>query len=312
MTLKNINHINGLVAAPFTPMKQDGSVNLEVIPELFEIYKKNGITGVFVNGSTGEGLELTTKERMELTEAWSDTVQGEFDLLVHVGHSSLEEAKSLSKQAANCDFVTGISTVGPFYRKPDRVERLVEFCKEVAISAQNIPFYYYHIPILTGINIPMYDFIQVASKEISTFSGIKYSHHDLVDFSRCLHYEDQKYDIIFGNDELLSCGLTLGAKGFIGSTYNLFPSLYHQIIEAFDNGDMSTVQFLQNKAMKFVGIIDKYGYAAAAKQLMKHLGVDCGPARLPLHTNGDSQIKELVERLSNEGFFKYSFQEVSV
>ena len=75
---------------------------------------------------------------------------------------------------------------------------------------------------------------------------------------------------------------------------------------------MSTVQFLQNKAMKFVGIIDKYGYAAAAKQLMKHLGVDCGPARLPLHTNGDSQIKELVERLSNEGFFKYSFQEVSV
>ena len=110
MTLKNINHINGLVAAPFTPMKQDGSVNLEVIPELFEIYKKNGITGVFVNGSTGEGLELTTNERMELTEAWSDTVQGEFDLLVHVGHSSLEEAKSLSKQAANCDFVTGIST----------------------------------------------------------------------------------------------------------------------------------------------------------------------------------------------------------
>ncbi|MFH5884961.1 dihydrodipicolinate synthase family protein [Halalkalibaculum sp. DA3122] len=303
--------IKGLVAAPFTPMNSNGSINVDVIPELFELYKHNNITGVFINGSTGEGLELTVDERKALAEAWDKVVSKDFKLLVHVGHSSLEEAKTLARHAANCSSVAGISTVGPFYRKPDSVERLVDFCREVAAAAPQTPFYYYHIPSLTGVDLPMYEFLERAAEEIPTLAGIKYSHNDFVDYSRCLQYQDGRFDLIFGSDELLSCGLMLGAEGFIGSTYNLFPLLYHQIFKAFSAGDITEVRKLQNRSMNYVRIIDRYGYAAAAKRLMKRLGVNCGPARLPLHTPTEQQMEELEQVLRRQDFFSYALQKVN-
>lgn len=307
-----MNKIKGLIAAPFTPMKQDGSINLAVIPELFERYKHNRITGVFINGSTGEGLELTIQERKELAQAWSETVSGSFKLLVHVGHSSIEEAKTLTRHAAACSSVSGISMVGPFYRKPDTVDRLVDFCREVAAEAKDIPFYYYHIPLLTGVDIPMYNFLERASEQIPNLAGIKFSHNNLVDYSRCLTFCDEQYDMMFGSDELFSCGLTLGAVGFIGSTYNLFPSLYHQIIEAFNGGNLMEVRRLQNKSIEYVHLMDKYGYAATAKRMMKRLGVDCGPARLPLETPTKKQMDDLEASLQSEDFFTYALQKVCI
>ncbi|MDR8390770.1 dihydrodipicolinate synthase family protein [Aliifodinibius sp. S!AR15-10] len=303
--------IKGLVVAPFTPMHKNGRINLTVIPSLHELYKNNKVTGAFINGSTGEGLELTAEERKSLTEAWDDSVSDNFKLLVHVGHSSLEEAKALASHAGNCNSVDGISTVGPFYRKPDSVERLVEFCKEVAAAAPDTPFYYYHIPPLTGVDLPMFDFLELAAEEIPTLAGIKFSHNNFVDFSRCLQYKKGSFDLIFGSDELMSCGLMLGAEGFIGSTYNLFPWLYHQIFEAFDSGNMTEVRRLQNQSMNYVRLIDQFGYAAAAKRLMKRLGVDCGPARLPLHTPTEEQMDELESVLREEDFFSYALRKVN-
>lgn len=299
--------IKGLVAAPFTPMNEDRSINLSFIPKLYERFRKNGVVGVFINGSTSEGLSLTTEERKALTEAWNGVVDNDFKLLAHVGHAGIEDAKNLARHAAKFKSVSGISTVGPFYQKPGSTRELVHFCKEIAIEAPELPFYYYHIPSLTAVDFPMYDFLTLASDAIPTLAGIKFSNHDYVDFSRCLEFQDERFDIMFGNDELLSCGLMLGARGFVGSTYNLFPKLYHKIFKAFEEGNLTKVQRLQRKSMEYVQLINQYGgYNGAAKGVMKLLGVDCGPARLPLKTPLKSQLDELEIRLGEKGFFKYA------
>lgn len=302
--------IKGLVAAPFTPMNEDRSINLSFIPRLYERFRRNGVVGVFINGSTSEGLSLTTDERKALTEAWNGVVDDDFKLLVHVGHAGIEDAKNLARHTAKFKAVSGISTVGPFYQKPDSTKELVEFCREIAAEAPEVPFYYYHIPPITAVDFPMHDFLILASDAIPTLAGIKFSNHDYVDFSRCLEFQDERFDIMFGNDELLSCGLMLGARGFVGSTYNLFPKLYHKIFEAFEEGDLARVQHLQRKSMEYVQLIDQYGgYNGAAKGVMKLLGMDCGPARLPLKTPSNSQLTELEVVLRKKEFFNYAVKE---
>ncbi|MCW9708823.1 dihydrodipicolinate synthase family protein [Fodinibius salsisoli] len=299
--------IKGLVAAPFTPMNENRSINLSLIPKLYERFQQNDVIGVFINGSTSEGLSLTTNERKALTEAWNEVIDDGFKLLVHVGHTSIEDAKNLARHATDLKSVSGISTVGPFYQKPDSTKELVEFCREIATEAPEVPFYYYHIPPITAVNFPMHDFLSLASDEIPTLAGIKFSNHDYVDFSQCLEFQDERFDIMFGNDELLSCGLMLGAHGFVGSTYNLFPELYHKIFEAFEEDNLKRVQHLQRKSMEYVQTIDEYGgYNGAAKGVMKLLGIDCGPARLPLKTPSNGQLDKLEVALRKKGFFKYT------
>src|SRR5699024_2587140 len=159
----------------------------------------------------------------------------------------------------------------------------------------------------------MYDFLTIAADEIPTLAGIKFSQQDFVDFSRCRQFGDERYDLMFGIDELLSCGLMLGAQGFVGSSYNLFPGLYHDIFEAFNDGDIGEVQRLQRKSMEYIRLIDQYdGYNGAAKGVMKLLGIDCGPARLPLQTITDDELTELEKELRQENFFEYAAKSADV
>ncbi|MCC5908704.1 MAG: dihydrodipicolinate synthase family protein [Balneolaceae bacterium] len=300
-----MNKIDGLVVAAFTPMQEDGSINLEMVKPLYKYYRQNGIKGVFLNGSTGEGLSLTYKERLELCEEWSRVVDTDFKLIVHIGSNSLNEAKEFAAHAGK-NGVDGISTIGPFYQKSSTVEILVEICAQVAAQVSDIPFYYYHIPVLTGIDFSMVDFMKHASEKIPTLAGLKFTASDLSEYNLCRVFQNGKYDMLYGNDEMYLAGLATGAKGFIGSTYNLFPGLYQEIREAFENNRMDRARELQVKAIQFVKVLDKYNYNAASKAAMKMIGVDCGASRLPFQTLKDSQISNLRKDLEECGFFDYA------
>src|SRR5699024_11807852 len=101
--------------------------------------------------------------------------------------------------------------------------------------------------------------------------------------------------------------LMLGAQTYVGSPYNLLPGLYHDIFEAFNERDIAEVRRLQRKSMEYIRLIDQYdGYNGAAKGVMKLLGIDCGPARLPLQTITDDELGELENELREKDFFEYA------
>ncbi|HIE72482.1 MAG TPA: N-acetylneuraminate lyase, partial [Planctomycetes bacterium] len=83
--------IQGLVAATFTPMHPDGSLRFEQIGPLVEHLTGQGLAGLFLCGSTGEGASLTTRERKQVAEAFVRATDGRLPILVHVGHNSLSE-----------------------------------------------------------------------------------------------------------------------------------------------------------------------------------------------------------------------------
>tara|TARA_R110002072_G_scaffold202907_1_gene360871 strand:+ start:6962 stop:7891 length:930 start_codon:yes stop_codon:yes gene_type:complete len=290
--------IEKIVAATYAPMHQDGSLNTYKIKDYGDYLMRNNIGGVFMNGSTGDFVSLSSQERKEITLAWSKNKNPNLYLIDHVGSPSLKIAKELANYAS--DKVDAISVLAPFYFKLTSLEKLVQYCKEVAECAPNLPFYYYHIPSLTGANFKMLDFLELASKEIPTLEGIKFTSNNLIDYLHCKNFENGKYEILFGYDELFLSSLPIKANSWVGSTYNHLAPLYIKIKELFEAGKSVEASDLQAKAIKFVEILDSYGgYNGASKGFMKICGIDCGPSRFPHRTLSDHELlkikKELIE-----------------
>ena len=84
--------IQGLIAAAFTPFNEDGSLNLGLVPALVEKLLQDGLKGIFVCGSNGEGPNMTTEERMMVAEAFVKAANKRLLIIVHVGHSSIAES----------------------------------------------------------------------------------------------------------------------------------------------------------------------------------------------------------------------------
>jgi len=299
-----MKHLTGLVAASHTPMRDDGSVNIDVIEQQARLFSANRILGAFICGTTGEGKLLTLDERKRIAERWTGVADRNLAVIVHVGCDSLEESKTLAAHAQkNGAYAT--AAVGPSFFKPAGIDDLVRYCEAVASAAPEIPFYYYHLPTMTGLYFSMIDFLERAADRIPNLAGIKFTSEDLMDLTQCLHYEDGRFDILFGRDEILLAGLALGARGAVGSTYNYAAPLYHQIIDAYERGDIPAARDLQRRSQEIVRIIRTYNEIAIGKAIVTMLGVDCGPVRLPLRSLTADQRQQILSELETQGLLPY-------
>lgn len=293
--------LSGLVAAPHTPLRPDGSLNLSRVAAQARLLDCNHISGAFICGSTGESHSLTTAERLEIAEAWRSALAGSpIKLIVHAGHNSVEDARRLAAHAREIG-ADALAIMAPCYYKPASVEDLVDFCAPVAAAAPNLPFYFYDIPALTGVNLSMPEFLRKAAARIPNLAGLKFTTTNLMALQQCLELEDGRFNILFGVDEMLLAGLALGCPGAVGSTYNYAAPLYHELIAAFEAGDMVTAQRLQLQSVKLVEVLCQYGVLAAGKAIMAMVGVDCGPVRPPVRRLTESQITSLREQVASLG-----------
>ena len=293
--------LTGLVAAVFTPMHKDGSLNLDQVGPIVDRLVADGVRGIYVCGSTGEGPLLSTAERRSVAAAYVEAASGRLPAVVHVGHSSVSEAQDLARHAQQLG-ADAISAVAPWYFKPSSVANLVDCLAEISAAAPDLPFYYYHIPALTGISINAVAFLREAADRLPTFHGIKYTAPTVDEFQELVEFDDGRFDVLFGRDEMLLSGLTAGAKGAIGSTYNLAAPLYVKLIDAFERGDLAEARRLQSLSIAAIRLLLSHGHPAF-KALMSLIGPECGPVRLPLVTLAPDGRERLRRELDAIEFF---------
>jgi len=271
-----------LLAAPLTPMHADGSVWLDGVPALAAHLRADGVDGVFVGGSTGEGQSLTVEERVALAARWADTC-GALDVIVHVGHNCQRDACRLATHAAELRAsganVVGFGAHSSYYTRPQTPEELVAFCRPIADSAPELPFYYYHIPDLTHVRVPMAAFVELAADAMPNFAGVKYTAGDPLDLQATLERCGDRLELYYGRDEALVAGLAMGVRGAIGSTYKFIAPLFRELI---DTDDADRRRKLQRDANRLISTLAGFGYLRAAKALMARRDCACGPPRPPL------------------------------
>ena len=292
--------IIGLIDAPFTPFYANGDVNLEPIEAYAKMLQKNGLKGVFINGSSGEGYMLTTEERMLLAERWVAVAPKDFKIIVHVGSCCLRESRRLAEHAQK------LGSMAPPFPHIGRIEELVKYCEEIASAAPELPFYYYHIPAFNGAYLPMLDLLKAVDGRIPNFAGIKYTFESLYEYNQCRLYKNGKYDMLHGQDETILPSLAQGgAQGGIGGTTNYNGKELVGIIEAWKNGDIEIAREKQNFAQEVINVICHYrGNIVGGKRIMKLMGFDLGPNRTPFRNMTDEEEQAMKKELEAINFFE--------
>ncbi len=292
-----------LIAAPFTPMHEDGSVNLDLIPSYARFLAHNGIDGAFICGTTGEGPSLSLEEKKNVFEAWGSVNTEGMQMIAMVGGNSLPETRELAQHAHACG-LDAISVIAPLYFPMKSVDELVSFCALVGEAVPEMTMYFYHIPGLSRVYFPMYEFLAKAEERIPSLVGIKYTHSDLMDFMFCINHPGKTYHMLWGRDEELVAGLAMGAHGAVGSTYNYLAPVFRKLVQASENMNPSAARNFQLQANEVIRILLKYGGIAPGKSFMRIMGLDCGKCRLPIASIHEETEQIIRKELQEVGFFE--------
>ncbi|XP_057652421.1 N-acetylneuraminate lyase-like isoform X1 [Diorhabda carinulata] len=289
----------GLCAPVFTIFNKDLSINTQTIPEYARFLAKNGIDGVLVHGTTGEGVSMTVAERKAVVDVWAKVVkETKQHLMVQVGGCPLPDAVEMAKHAE----LVGADSIlchAELFFKPHTPSELVDYLKYVGEAAPNTPLLYYHIPGWTGININMETFINEAVKRIPTFQGIKYTSTDLEAGLAALKTNNGKHAVFLGADTLLASAFGSGFDSAIGTSLNMLPQYAVKILKAAKENNIAEARKLQHVLTEAVNIISKDGAWVPTMKVAMNLitPINVGVARPPLKNLTEAQIEDMRKSL---------------
>ncbi len=292
--------LKGLIAAAYTPMKSDGGLVLDKVDSLAEHLFIQGVEGVFVCGTTGEGVSLSLEERMETARRWVEVAGKALKIVVHVGALCRQDGVILANHARALG-ASAVASFSPFYYRPSSVEDLLDFIAPIAQAAAPLPFYFYHIPSLTCVDLPLAEILEKGAERIPNLRGAKYTSKDLGGYQECISLQDGRFDLLFGVDQWLLAGLALGAEGAVGSTYNYAAPLFQEMILRFKEGDLAAARSLSRKVAELADLLLEFGVIPGGKAILSMAGVDCGPPRPPLRPLAREQKVRLFQGLQEAG-----------
>lgn len=277
----------GIFTALLTPFDKNYKVNEKELEKLVKFNIEKGVTGFYVGGSTAEAFLLSTDERKQIMDVVK-SVAPNHTLIAHIGSINEIEARELGKHAQKLSYDL-VSSVAPFYYKFSFNE-IKNYYFRLAEASQ-LPMLVYHFPAFSGVNMGVSEMSEFLSDD--RFIGIKYTSNDFFTLEQCkTNFPDK---IVYnGFDEMFLAGLSMGADGGIGSTYNFMADKFVQIQSLFKNNNITKAQQIQKEANRMITILCRIGVMQAEKEVLNQLGFDFGNCRPPFGIPTDEE-KELIK-----------------
>lgn len=281
--------IHGIFPAFLTPLTPDGEVAEDLASRYLLQLCEAGVDGVYLGGSTGEGLKLGSRRRMHLLETLMPALPQGKKMLVHVGTGDIESTLELSAHAERCG-AHAISSLPP---QGDSRE-VYQFYERLA-KESSLPLILYYFPSLSPQAFPgEADLFAVC--ELPNVLGVKFTDYNLFLLQ---HLVERGLTVYNGRDEVFGAGLLMGASGGIGSTFGILPREAAGIAQAAKNQDWAGVQRLQMRLNTALSVWLDYPYLAALKRAcFQWYGLDFGPVLGDSFTNV-AQAEELSRRLGD-------------
>lgn len=284
---------NGIYAALVTPYTPENTVNHGVLAEHVNRLLDRGIDGFYVSGSSAETFLLRDDERAEVLKTVVEANAGRGKVICHVGAISTDAAAAYARYAQSVG-VDAISAISPFYYKFSKGE-IVNYYKDI-MAATDLPMFVYNFPNQSGFAVT--EDVVDELREAGNLAGIKYTSSDffLMERIKTKHPELVMWN---GFDEMLLCGLTMGADGGIGSTYNCIPNLIRKVYDNYRKGDLAEAERWQKHTNYVIEAICKYGVFASIKTILGFEGLDFGGCRKPfspISQEGEEELREIYEK----------------
>lgn len=283
-----------IVACP-TPMHEDESINFDAFAQLADNDIARGVEGLYIGGSTGEGLLLSVAERTNVTKSAVEIAAGRVPVFAHVGAMSTKEAIELASAAQDAG-AAAISMIPPLYYRYSTQEVVRHFSD--VIDAVEIPFLLYNIPQFTGTDVADGGFESLLESE--RVIGIKHTSQNLFGAERIINrYPNLK--LINGFDELYLPTLSIGSRGAIGTTVGIQIELFQSLRMRFERNDFQGAKVVQTRINDTIEHMVREGVFGAAKYLAGKNLVSLGHCRRPLPRltqDARRRLDSVAERLA--------------
>lgn len=278
----------GIFTALLTPFDNNNKINEKELEKLVKFNLQKGVKGFYVGGSTAEAFLLSTDERKQIMDVVKSSAPNT-TLIAHIGSINEGEATELALHAKKLSYDV-ISSVAPFYYK-FTFEEIKNYYFRLADAAQ-LPMLVYHFPAFSGVNMGINEMGQFLKND--RFLGIKYTSNDFFTMEQCKSNFPEKI-VYNGFDEMFLAGLSMGADGGVGSTYNFMADKFVEIKRLFDVGEIAEAQKVQKEVNKIITILCKIGVMQAEKEVLNQLGFEFGVCRHPF-SEPTTEQKELIAK----------------
>ena len=290
----------GIMPALITPYDREGNVKKDTVKKLVEAQLEAGVDGFYVCGGTGEGPVISIKTRKEMAETVIEANAGRGKVIVHVGSFNSNEAIELTKHATETG-ADGISSLPPTFYFNYTDDEIFDYYKTIAGNT-NLPVLLYATAAIKSKNI---NELLMRMMEIENVVGIKDTRRNYFQMWQAKQINDGDINVINGPDEMLICGLSMGADGGIGSTYNVIPEKFVALYKSFVEGDIKAAQAMQTKINKIVEVLIKHGINGvinSVKCTLSISGYDTGNAAYPARIYTKEQKAELKADMEKAGY----------
>lgn len=285
----------GVYTALLTPFDENENVNFSALEKLVEFNIASGVTGLYVCGSTGEGMLMNEQERIEVLRSVKKCVGDRCILIAHVGTISTSSAIRMAKAAEEFGY-DAVSAVAPFYYGFN-ITAIEQYYKDI-IDSTELPMILYNFSGTPGGIGGMMELVENLL-ENPKFIGVKHTTTNLYDLDKVKHFPKPLF-VYNGCDEMLIAGLSMGADGGIGSTYNLLGKQIVTIYNSFNNGDMETAMKTQNIVNRILDQLLSLGLYGMLKETLTQMGIPMGGCRRPFVPISDEAkvvAKQIAEYL---------------
>jgi N-acetylneuraminate lyase len=283
-------HLGGILPALVTPLNGDETLNLGALERLIERVYLGGVDGLYLCGSTGEGMVLPAVMRRAIVEtALRNSPRGK-QVIVHVGAWSFQEAKALAEHAARSG-ATAVSSLPPAGAS---YAELLRYYRDLA-ACTDLPLLAYYFPGATGQVLEYGQLAEICA--LPGVAGVKFTDYDLYVMSLLT----REGNVVFnGRDEVLAAGLLMGANGGIGSIYNLVPGWFVELNQHARAGRWIAAREVQDRINDLIRVLVSFPFMPALKQAMSWEGIECGAAlrpRIGLTHDQQASLRGALERV---------------
>lgn len=278
----NLEKFKGIFVAMYSTYDDEGNVSQDRAKALTRYYIEKGVKGLYVGGSSGEGVLQSEEERKLMLEAVMEEAKGKLTIMVHVGANSTPESVRLAKHAEEqgADAISSIPSV--YYGfSPKAVKRHWQSM----VDATSLPFIIYHIPQTTRFNLPISLLKEMAAMD--KVIGIKCSSESTFELQQFKYIGGQvkggEFLVFNGPDEQFIAGRMIGADSGIGGTYGVMPELFMKLDELFKNKEIEKARELQNEVNEVIkGLLSGPSLYGVCKYMLHLRGIHTGQPRGPM------------------------------
>jgi len=268
---------SGSLVAIVTPMRSDGTVDLDAWARLIDFHVSNDTDGIIIGGTTGESATLSDVELRELAAHAYERVKGRLKLLVGAGVSgtaaTVERVRAFSELP-----VDGLLVVTPAYNRPSQ-EGLYQHFAAVAAAARK-PLVLYNVPARTAVDMKPTTVARLS--KVAGIVGVKEAVPEVGRVRELIDRCGRDFAILSGDDATARASILAGAHGVISVTANVAPRVMSEMVVAARAGQSSRPEQLDGPLAALHRELFVEANPIPVKWLLAQMGLIGPRLRLPL------------------------------